>query len=883
MFPILIQRLAIRLLHTMLLLMGQLCCVWAQQYPLVHYGIEEGLGSSMVHTLYQDSEGYIWISTEAGIVRFDGQTFKQYSQKDGASVTRITNIKEDAQGRLWFKSRLARDKADLMLFDGRKFHTIPKDSLRVHGTKVGGVLAYRDQYEPLWLEHPRGILPITNEPMRQDQAHIGNSSPFNFNYIYDDGPSLDGHPDVHYFATIKGLVVHEEWTYRNLTKEQGKYIQIHQMSRFSEQESRYWLITDEGLQFFDGEELSNAGIPEELHRNVVHNMAQDSEGTIWLATLLGLYRYRAEEGFQLFTKADGLPANRINHLFIDSRDRLWLSTDPALVVYDQERFTIIDRSDKHNPLSSASSSFMRRFGLTYRQVLEDHEGGIWFNTKDGIAKFNSFAFQHYRKDAPLSGETITSVCKSEEGLLLVGYSDAGLDVCKGDSCRSIKKSDKMGLRTNAVNDLVLAPNGESWVATAEGVLRYRPSDGRLIPHQELERNAYVYFTKDKQQNKLWAIAQDTLLLFDEQGLEGVYPMSNGSSHLYRSRACVDANGKLWLPGMEGLYAFNTEKNSVELVAHADYVGVPVAMDSDAQGNIWLTNLQGGLYRFDGKNLIAFDELDGLVSENIRSIVVHGDYAYIGTVSGIDRINVAAFNKDKRVEIEHLGAKDGFTPLECSLVAKVLDRDQIWFGHREGGSVFDPAAHSPNERRPLPHIHRVELNHEAVDWAAYAEALDPRSGLPTEVVLEPHENTLSFYFDAVSFVDPNRNNSAQDQQQYQYWLEGYEEEWKRVKTHASVTYGDLPSGQYTFWLKPIKDEQEELPVNARSSDTTTALPPHRAPLEMASFSFLIEAPVYHHAWFWGYLLLFFGCVFLLTYLVLGFVKWRALKRRAQSLG
>jgi len=75
----------------------------AAQNPYIqHYTTQNGLPSNTVYQIFQDSQKFVWFSTDAGVVRFDGSTFKTYRKKDGLSSNDVIRIKEDSFGRIWF-------------------------------------------------------------------------------------------------------------------------------------------------------------------------------------------------------------------------------------------------------------------------------------------------------------------------------------------------------------------------------------------------------------------------------------------------------------------------------------------------------------------------------------------------------------------------------------------------------------------------------------------------------------------------------------------------------------------------------------------------------------------------------------------------------------
>src|SRR3984893_10521772 len=78
--------------------------VSAEQLPVRHYGVYDGLPHSNIRCILQDSRGYLWIGTADGLSRFDGYRFTTYDTGDGLGHSFINAITEDRQGRIWVAS-----------------------------------------------------------------------------------------------------------------------------------------------------------------------------------------------------------------------------------------------------------------------------------------------------------------------------------------------------------------------------------------------------------------------------------------------------------------------------------------------------------------------------------------------------------------------------------------------------------------------------------------------------------------------------------------------------------------------------------------------------------------------------------------------------------
>lgn len=76
--------------------------LYANNSGFRHFSVNEGLPSSEVYHMIQDSKGYIWIATNMGVSRFDGKNFENFDKEDGLSENTIFEVYEDEIGRIWF-------------------------------------------------------------------------------------------------------------------------------------------------------------------------------------------------------------------------------------------------------------------------------------------------------------------------------------------------------------------------------------------------------------------------------------------------------------------------------------------------------------------------------------------------------------------------------------------------------------------------------------------------------------------------------------------------------------------------------------------------------------------------------------------------------------
>jgi len=75
---------------------------FSQQPSLRNYTVDDGLPSSEVYHVIQDSKGYVWFATNMGVSRFDGRSFRNFDVQNGLPENTVFEIYEDSKQRLWF-------------------------------------------------------------------------------------------------------------------------------------------------------------------------------------------------------------------------------------------------------------------------------------------------------------------------------------------------------------------------------------------------------------------------------------------------------------------------------------------------------------------------------------------------------------------------------------------------------------------------------------------------------------------------------------------------------------------------------------------------------------------------------------------------------------
>jgi len=411
------------------------------QYVRRQWGIENGLPRGPVYAIEQTADGYLWIGTEAGLVRFDGFSFSLIpsSAPELPSIAHVLGLATDDAGDLW-----ARLRRPTLL---RSRHGVFEDARRdpnLSNSSVTAMSRGRDGALLLWgpsgatvlrggkfqtLREPAGFTRSTVLSIAQTEngdIWVGTRDAGLFRMSGGQAiPITSGLPDLKvnslapaknnqlWVATDGGLA---RWEGTRLTRDGiPKALDgVQSLAMTLDRDSNLWIGTNSlGLA-----RLNNRGVAflEDPHyvKNAVTAVFEDREGDMWIGSANNLERLR-DSAFVTYSLPEGLPTGGSHPIYVDSENRMWFPpVDGGLwwlkdgqsgrvtldgldrdVVYSiagrQSELWLGRRSGGLTQLRQDKSSFIAKTythanGLaqdSVYSVYQDHAGNVWAGTLSG--------------------------------------------------------------------------------------------------------------------------------------------------------------------------------------------------------------------------------------------------------------------------------------------------------------------------------------------------------------------------------------------------------------------------------------------------------------------------------------------------------------------
>lgn len=749
-----------------------------QHLRFEHISSEQGLSQPTVFCILQDNQGFMWFCTEDGLNKYDGYSFTIFrhdpEDPNSLSDSRILSIFQDRSGTLWVgTANGGLNKFDLQANQITRYQNDPDDPNSISNNRVLSI--FEDGDGELWVGTEYGL----NRFERETQNFIRYQKDSN------DQNSLS-----------------------------GDRVQV----IYQDHEGTLWFGTNDGLNRFDPDKEQFTHFQNEpdeefsLSHNDIRAIYQDTEEALWIGTDNGLNKLQpGSERFIRFNEVNnnpGLNSIEISSIIEDSSGVLWIGTiGDGLNFFNRESETFTNFQHDYLDSFSLSSNFVI-------SIFEDREGGLWFGTiGGGLNKLDidGRMFTHYKHDHDnpnsLSDNWVRSFYEDSSGAIWIGTADGGLNQFDPKNERFTHYvNDPLNpesLSDNHVSQIKQDSEGMLWIGTGSGVDKLNPSTGIFTHYQHdpddpsslSENNGVMLIIEDKK-GELWVGTNaGGLNKFDQE--TGTFTRflhdPNDPGSLINNdvwNIVQTQDGTLWIstgggldryePETESFIHYQNDPDDPSSLTH-NFVG---AILEDQNGALWLGTIGGGLNKLDRATgrFTHYREKEGLPSDLIFGIVEDDQgYFWISSPKGLTKFDPQTETFQNYYETDGLpmGGFNGGALMKS-------DSGKIYAGGLEGFIVFHPDQILNNPYLPPIVVTKIYIDEEEI-------IADMPSNKTTDIVLEWPTNALEFEYAALSYSNPDEN-------QYSYYLEGFEEKWNEVGTRRYGRYTSLHGGTYILHVK-----------------------------------------------------------------------------------
>ncbi len=750
------------------------------QYRLDRWGIEEGLPMNRVQALVQTTDGYVWLGTQEGLVRFDGFDFHVFDSRNSPLKSNdVSALSGGEDGALWV------------------------------GTSYDGVARY---------QNGRFTTYTTAEGLSSDHVH---------SLLVDSKNRV-------WIGTQNGLNVLQGGDITPIDDDRVSDKPVRAM--YEDADGVVWIGTVEAglLQYVDDDVLAS-DINDRLPSQEITAIYGDVSGSMLVGTRMGLAIVE-RNSVRTITEADGLPSGVVRSLWRDTVGSIWIGTEGGGLT---------------RSIDGRLESFSQESISSVWALLEDREGSLWIGTqRSGLIRLQDGKFTTYTEAEGLGSNSVYSVVEDAHGDMWIGTMGGGVSRIRNGEITTY--TTETGFASDYIAGLYASDGGSVWIgALGVGLVQYRNGSFRRYTQSDGLPDDRIYNIYEDSQGVLWMGSyKQGLVRYDGRRFL-TYTTEDGLTDNAVTVIEEGPDGYLWFGTFRG--GLNLMKDGVVIHTYTTENGLPqnyvTSLYRDGEGVLWIGTQEGGLTRLHEGRLTTITTEDGLFNNSILQILEdEAGRLWMSSNRGLFTMAKSDVHDVMNGDAELVNPviydrSDGLNSTEFNGGAQPAGwkdtEGRLWFVSTSGVVSVDPDNMPLNSNPPPVVIERVLATGEPVR-------------MDTSVVLAPGRNKIEIDFVGLSYM-------ANDEVEYEYRLEGVDEDWVDSGTRRQAFYTNLPPGDYTFQ------------VRARNADGVWSQ-------EAATFSFYLEPFFYETLWFF----LLMAVALMLGGVALYKLRVRHLKARQREL-
>jgi ligand-binding sensor domain-containing protein/two-component sensor histidine kinase len=534
------------------------------QYVHQVWRTEQGLPTNAVIAIAQTPDGYLWLGTEAGVVRFDGVKFKTYDRRNTPQLVNdsVNAVAVDRAGALWIGTvrGLVRMAGDVVTRyaapegfsdDSVRCLTEDRDGNIWIGTATDGLYRYRDGTFTAFK---------TREGLVDDGVRA---------LVVDRQGGL-------WIGGRGGLQRFKDGRFTTWTRKQG-LVHDYVGALYEDTQGSLWIGTFAGLHRMTGGRLETFTTRQGLSHNLISSIVEDDRRNVWIATYGGGVNRLANGQFSSFTSRHGLPDDFVSKMFLDREGGLWIGSGGLNRLKD-------------GPITAYGA----REGLSHevvRAVYEDAAGVLWVATHGGgLNRFDGRRFEAFGTRQGLPSDVVFALQGDGEGGLWVGCYDGGLVRLRNG--RFVSHPDPELPKPTFVTGMVRRLSGDLWLGTFGGGVKHF-AQGRLrsITRKDGLSNDVVWALLEDRQGSLWVGTRLGLNRLQD-GVWSRYTTGQGLPNDTVYALHEDGQGSLWVGTDGGLARFRDGRFTSFTLREGLFDDRIQQVLEDGAGQLWIGSSRG---------------------------------------------------------------------------------------------------------------------------------------------------------------------------------------------------------------------------------------------------------------------------------------------------
>ncbi len=628
------------------------------QYGHTAWRVQDGL-IDLPNAITQTADGYIWIGTRSGMVRFDGVTFSPWAPPNGQRLGGNTSLLGAADGSLWI------------------------------GT-TGGLYRWKDAE----------LQTYTNEPGRTGisailQDHTGTIWATRYRVPEPEGPlcRVEG-KSLHCYGRSDGIPVR------------------YGLGLAEDSLGNLWMGSSALCRWRPGSAATTYFGDKLGHLPTVNSVdvAAGQSGSVW-ATLGGVgpelgVRYYSEGKWASYVVPGFNGATvRSSTLFMDRNKSLWIGTENNGLYHVHDG--IADHYGSADGLSGDSVGF----------VYEDHEGNVWVSTDGGVDFFRDTRVVSYSVREGLSAAEISSVSALRDGSVWLGNAGA-VDILHIGTTSALHVDH--ALSGHDIGPTFEDHRGVVWLGMDANARLMTYQQGQFheitaLDGGALGSNGEILGIAEDEEHNIWVLTSGRghqLFRITDQKVREAIPVDKD---LYRLAFLVaDRKAGIWVVSRGGMNHLRDGRFQKISLGHAESTFNVLGAFVDSDNSLWVASAVG-VFRWNDGRLNVIDASNGLPCVSIVSAIKdNAGSLWLAARCGLLKIEASELKKwnerpDSHLAIKTFDALDGAHPGSASILQPAASKapdGRLWFINGRQAQMIDPDHSYINNVSPPVHIEEI---------------------------------------------------------------------------------------------------------------------------------------------------------------------------------
>jgi signal transduction histidine kinase/ligand-binding sensor domain-containing protein len=710
---------------------------YSQVLSYDNWQVKNGLPQNSIHNLIQTKDGYIWMATGGGLVRYDGVKFKIFNINNTPILrnNRIRSLYETASGDLLIDIH----EKGLIVYRNNQFLDITKgaDFLEYYFNtkeekKWTGILTFaQDKRNRIYLFFKYMGLVVVDPVTYQKMPGLEHLSGTSYKYLCSFNSEVYVEKDGNIF------VIKDDFEYV------GKNDTSTYLGQFTDNlKSQNWGIKEGKLfEYKNGKRLKSYIIPENIVENASELIVARHEDDVYISNSSSLHTAKFNlktKTFTTYRNDYNIEIENLRQIFIDREGNIWFATSGAgLFKVKPHRFTYIDNDE-------------RILSRNYYPIVKDDRGHIFVGSQTK---------QYLEFDASGNYIPIPPKLKKELGT----YYSYDLEIY--DDALYFPASSSNNIFKIKNNTLTKIPIPGEYKITGDTYRLYRNRTNELLIGGR---------------DKILKLVKDT-----------IEELSTTNHIKFGNIVCFyeDSKNRLWVVSDKEIFMLDSNYNLLRSYKHSDDKAYYLrGIHEDKEGVIYVGSYGNGLTVIRNDTIYSVDEENGLF-ENVISTITEDQNEYLWFTGNIGLTRVS---KKEIIEI----TKGTITKVNASIFNEETD---VMRASEFNGGNQHPKCHLSDDVYLFPTINgcvRVDFADFKINKVVppvHIESIrfgDSTYTYNTSITLAYKDQRLEIFYTALSFISP-------ENVKFKYKLERYDQDWVDGGTERKTFYNKLPPGNYIF--------------------------------------------------------------------------------------